>query len=112
MVDHIYGRGVSLVSPDRPHMFAKEIVMYVDHVARLIKRCTGSVQELRQLREFKNNLESGLDLCLEISDSQPRSGENLSSIPPVVLEQRIRLRKLYGEFEASLLPRTLAMGAA
>ena len=112
MVDHIYGRGMSLVSPERPHMFAKEVIMYVDHVDRLIKRCTGSIQELRQLREFKRNLESGIDLCLEIAEGQPRRDENLASIRPVVKEQQTRLRDLFGVFEASLLPQSIEAGAA
>ena len=112
MVDHIYGRGMSLVSPERPHMFAKEVIMYVDHVDRLIKRCTGSIQELRQLREFKRNLESGIELCLEIAEGQPRRDENLASIGPVVKEQQARLRDLFGGFEASLLPQSIEAGAA
>lgn len=112
MVDHIYGRGKSLVPLERPHMFAKEIVMYVDHLAQLIKRFTGRVQELRQLREFKENLEAGLTLCLAISGSQPNQGENLASIPPVVEEQRSRLERLFEEFEASRVPHALEVGAA
>ena len=35
MVDHIYGRGASLVPDDRPHMFAKELGLYVDHWEKL-----------------------------------------------------------------------------
>ncbi|MEX0945094.1 MAG: hypothetical protein WDZ38_05415, partial [Balneolaceae bacterium] len=36
MVDHIYGRGESLVPAERPHMFAKELVMYVDYLENLL----------------------------------------------------------------------------
>src|SRR5690554_907891 len=38
MVDHIYGRGESLVSSLRPHMFAKEMVMYVDYLEEMIEK--------------------------------------------------------------------------
>ncbi|MBE0556802.1 MAG: hypothetical protein IH628_06165 [Proteobacteria bacterium] len=86
--------------------------MYVDHAARLIQQCTGKLQELRQLREFKTNLESGLDLCLEIAERQPYRDENLASIPPVVEKQRVRLRELFRDFEAALLPCALEAGAA
>ena len=86
--------------------------MYVDHLAQLIKRFTGRVQELRQLREFKANLEAGLTLCLAIGDSQPNQDENLASIPPVVEEQRSRLERLFEEFEALRVPHALEVGAA
>ena len=52
MVDHIYGRGPSLVSYERPHMFAKEISMYVDHFEKLVNRCTQTPQELKTLKVF------------------------------------------------------------
>ena len=112
MVDHIYGRGKSLVSAERPHMFAKEIVMYVDYFARLASKCTGKLHEIRQLREFHSNLENGLELCLEIAERQPYRDENLASIPPVVNTQRARLRELLKDFEATLVPLVLESGAA
>lgn len=112
MVDHIYGRGESLVSPERPHMFAKEIEMYVDYFARLAKKCTGKQHEIRQLREFHANLENGLDLCLEIAERLPNSNENLASIPPVVKRQRARLSELLRDFEETLVPVALESGAA
>jgi len=85
MVDHIYGRGLSLVSSKRPHMFAKEIVMYVDYFKALL--------------EFKNNLEAGLDFCLEIADKTPYPGENLNSISGCVERERVRLKSLCNGFE-------------
>ncbi len=42
MVNHIYGRGKSLVSSERPHMFAKEIKLYVDYFKRMIDDFDGS----------------------------------------------------------------------
>ena len=36
MVDHIYGRGVSLTPAERPHMFAKEIDMNMDYLERIL----------------------------------------------------------------------------
>ncbi len=96
MVDHIYGRGPSLVSSERPHMFAKEIVMYVDHFEKQVARCTHTPKELKTLEEFKNNLEEGMDLCLAIAQKSPYQGENLASIPPCVKRQRERVRVAYG----------------
>lgn len=99
MVDHIYGRGPSLVSSERPHMFAKEIVMYVDYFEKKVNHCTYTAREIESLQEIKNNLETGMDLCLNISKSQPYQEENLASIPPCVEQQRARLRLIYADFE-------------
>jgi len=95
MVDHIYGRGPSLVSTERPHMFAKEIVMYVDHFERQVARCANTPKELKALEEFKNNLEEGMDFCLGIARKRPYPGENLASILSCVKRQKARLRVIY-----------------
>ncbi|MFC1586617.1 hypothetical protein ACFL5V_13805, partial [Fibrobacterota bacterium] len=62
MVGHIYGRGPSLVSADRIHMFAQEIIMYVDHFAKLMERCDNSSKKINVLKEYKTNLDKGMDL--------------------------------------------------
>ena len=99
MVDHIYGRGPSLVSSERPHMFAKEIVMYVDYFEKQVTHCTYTPKEIRTLQAFKNNLEEGMDFCLSIAQKQPYQGENLASIPSCVETQRARLKSIYASFE-------------
>ncbi|MFH0990358.1 MAG: hypothetical protein V1799_10135 [bacterium] len=104
MIDHIYGRGPSLVPQERPHMFAKEIEMYVDYFGRLVKQCMGTRKELQKLREFKENLVEGMDYCLELAAATPNQNENLSSIPPVVEKQRSRLLKHYDELIGSFVP--------
>jgi hypothetical protein len=99
MVNHIYGRGSSLVPENRPHMFAKEVVMYVDYLERLIGKCGYSDREVSALREFKDNLERGMDLCLQIALDDAFPGENISTIEPTVEEQRMRLRTMFEKFE-------------
>ncbi len=99
MVDHIYGRGLSLVSPERPHMFAREIEMYVDFFEKQVARCGYTPREIKVIQTFKVNLENGMDFCLEIAERKPYSGENLASIPPCVEKQRARLRNIYAGFE-------------
>jgi len=100
MVDHIYGRGPSLVPDHRPHMLAQELVLYVDHYQRLLRRCAGTDQELRYLRKYRDNLEEGMGYLLEIAACEPYRGENLASIPPCVVEQRERLLGLDDEMDA------------
>ena len=99
MVDHIYGRGPSLVSSERPHMFAKEIVMYVDHFEQTVTHCTYTPREIKTLQAFKKNMEKGMDLCLDIAQRQPYQGENLASIRSCVNGQRPRLKSIYADFE-------------
>jgi hypothetical protein len=99
MVDHIYGRGPSLVPPERPHMFAKEIVMYVDYFEKLVNRCSYSVRETKTINEFYANLETSLDFCLTVASERPYENENIASIAPCVDRQKERLRTLYAEFE-------------
>ncbi len=100
MVDHIYGRGASLVPAKRPHMFAKEIVMYVDYVEKLVDRCTYTPREVKTLREFFQNMESGMDFCLEIAARPAYPDENLASIPPCVERERARMREIVTRFES------------
>lgn len=99
MVNHIYGRGRSLVSSKRPHMFAAEIVMYVDYFEKLATHSAYTQIEIKRLREFKDNLEQGMDICLDIAKMKPYRGENLASIAPCVEEQRKRMRAIYASFK-------------
>lgn len=96
MVSHIYGRGESLVPEERPHMFAKELVMYVDYISELADQVgPEDKQQWRKLGKMRNNLEKGMDLCLEISANEPYPDENLISLKETVEEQRLRLTILF-----------------
>jgi hypothetical protein len=99
MVDHIYGRRSSLVSSERPHMFAKEIVMYVEYFEKMVADSSLTPGAIKALLEFKNNLEAGLDFCLEIAHKPPYPGENLASISVFVERERARLRSICNGFE-------------
>ncbi len=99
MIDHIYGRGRSLVSSDRPHMFANEIIMYVDYFEKQVGECKYSDSEIKRLRKFKSNLDNGMAFCLEIAKRKPYQNENLASIPVIVGEQKSRMKSIYKDFE-------------
>jgi hypothetical protein len=101
MTDHIYGRGPSLVPPERPHMFAKEIEMYVDYFENQMAGNSYTNKEIDTLIQCKNNLEQGLDFCLDIARKPPYPGENLKSISDCVEKQRSRLNQLYSRFKES-----------
>ncbi|MBW2605281.1 MAG: hypothetical protein JRE28_13375 [Deltaproteobacteria bacterium] len=102
MVDHIYGRGPSLVASKRPHMFAKEIEMYMDDFEKKVLRPSHTKKEIITMLEYKKNLEEGLEFCLEIAKETPYPGENLKSISICVKEQRSRLNRLNSRFDESI----------
>jgi hypothetical protein len=96
MVNHIYGRRESLVPEERPHMFAKELTMYVDYISELADQAEPADNKLwNRLGKMRTNLESGMDLCLEIADKEAYQGENLKSLKDTVDDQRLRLTILF-----------------
>lgn len=102
MVDHIHGRGQSLVSAQRPHVFANEIKLYVDYFEKRINLKPTSPKDLKYLEKFKKNMEDGMAYCLEIAREKPYDNENLSSIPPMVAEQYSRLNGLHKSYKLTL----------
>jgi len=95
MVDHIYGRGQSLVPPERPHMFAKEIELYMDYFEKQVKDHCSTPGELKTLMEFKDNFGKSIDFCMEIAGMEAYSGENLASISLFLDKHRARLSSIY-----------------
>jgi hypothetical protein len=91
MVDHIYGRGPSLVPHERPHMFAKEIELYVDYFERNVREHCSTPGELKNLMEFNDNLENSIAFCLKIAGMKPYAGENFASISSCVDKLKARL---------------------
>ncbi len=62
MVDHIYGRTDLLAGVERPHMFIKELGLYVDHYKRELERCANEMnaKQRRRLSTFRDNLLEGI----------------------------------------------------
>ena len=102
MVDHIYGRNESLVPDERPHMFAKEMIMYVDYLEELIRQINPEDTGFRKLEKMRRNLEEGINLCEEIANSDAYPGENLESLKLEVLNQRKRLNSLFEKHAVSV----------
>jgi len=68
MVDHIYGR-INLLNPTyRPHMFIKELRIYVDYLRNDVLKSLDSLseQKTKYFTEFKNNLLDGIEYYREI----------------------------------------------
>jgi len=62
MAGHIYGRFNALNEKYRPHMFIKELAMYMDNMVTQIKKCkcTLTKKQILYFSEFKKNLLDGV----------------------------------------------------
>ncbi len=63
MVSHIYGRLSLLTNPDRPHLFIRELAIYVDHLRKELEKCSLDLSSRapKYFREFKENLLCGIE---------------------------------------------------
>lgn len=62
MTDHIYGRGASLVSDYRPHMFIKELSMNIEYYEQLCLMADPDDQKYKKyLDGVRENLDSGIE---------------------------------------------------
>lgn len=61
MTDHIYGRASLPLNPNRPHMFLKELQLYLDYLREEIKNWfEPGNKEKKNWKVFCENLESGI----------------------------------------------------
>lgn len=78
MVDHIYGRINLLNKEYRPHMFMKELSLYVDYFKKEFEKTRDQleVKQKKYLAEFKNNLMDGISYYEQfILDARSLVGE-------------------------------------
>lgn len=94
MIDHIYGRGPSLVPEDRPHLFAKDLQLTVDYFIKLAgKYQSGDAKGLAYLVEFKTNIEAGIRYYRDFVNQPAFAGENLASLAKALDIQGARLKE-------------------
>lgn len=63
MVDHIYGRTNVIETKNRPHMFIKELAMYVDYFSNKVDEISDSfnMKQEKYLTSFQSNLNDGIE---------------------------------------------------
>lgn len=68
MVDHIHGRLDLLAGVDRPHMFVKELSLYVDYLRGEIERFASEInaKQQRRLVAFRGNLLEGVQHYIDL----------------------------------------------
>lgn len=87
MVGHIYGRLSLLKESDRPHMFIRELLLYVEHLKSELSRFADgvNVRKASYYTEFKKNLIEGINYYQDrfldfVSEHQDRFRGDLSRI--------------------------------
>ena len=93
MIDHIYGRIPSLVPDHRPHCFAAEITMYLDHFDNLrAESHPENPKQMEALERFKVNLAASLSFYRKwLAGRAPLEGENVASLVETVEEAEMRI---------------------
>jgi len=94
MIDQIYGRREDLVPVNRPHMFAKELQLYVDYLDDLVANRGMVEAKPSELKIFLENLESSIGGLRLIGREEAYRGENLASIHAMIDAVRPRIDTL------------------
>ncbi len=96
MVGHIYGRISLIKDSDRPHMFIRELSLYVDHLRKELEQVAAGIYERKRsyYEEFKTNLLDGIsyyqDRFLDfVSEHQDRFRNDLLCLKTQVEQLQI-----------------------
>lgn len=70
MVSHIYGRLSLLTDPDRPHLFIRELSLYVDYLRRELRKESEGLLDrtAKYFEDFKQNLNSGIEYYQDLAE--------------------------------------------
>ncbi|RAJ14016.1 hypothetical protein [Arenibacter echinorum] len=79
MVDHIYGRGNVITRTDRPHMFIKELGIYLDYLKNRIEESSESMNKKQEkyLLTFTHNLNEGIGYYQQLFGNLKGQFENV-----------------------------------
>jgi len=92
MVDHIYGRIPSIVSPERPHCFAAELEMNVREYHKLLEGANGDAAILTKAERTRVALLASIDWYREfLAGAVPLPDENLGSLALCLDAQEVLL---------------------
>ncbi|MFO7444811.1 MAG: hypothetical protein R6W90_00525, partial [Ignavibacteriaceae bacterium] len=81
ITDHIYGRINVITRTDRPHMFIKELKIYIDYLKEKIEetRVSMSAQQEKHLLNFVNNMKDGVNYYYKLFTELKGSFEDAKS---------------------------------
>jgi hypothetical protein len=106
--DHIYGIKNQMTHPNRPHVFVKELNIYIDYLKAKFEEARSNMTEKQQnyLLTFASNLQKGKDYYIQLF-SQLKSSfqDSQSKILNDLSESEELLASLFNEIEeARLIP--------
>ncbi|MBU2906797.1 hypothetical protein KO529_18500 [Arenibacter algicola] len=92
MVDHIYGRGNVIERTDRPHMFVKELGIYLDYLKNKIEESRESMNKKQEkyLLTFTHNLNEGITYYQQLFGSLKGQFENVKDSVLTELTQGLK----------------------
>lgn len=92
MVDHIYGRGNVITRTDRPHMFIKELGIYLDYLKNRIEESRESMNKKQEkyLLTFTHNLNEGITYYQQLFGSLKGQFENVKDSVLTELTQGLK----------------------
>ena len=102
MVSHIYGKTNVISYQNRPHMFLKELAMYVDYFSNKVEEVKDSfnAKQEKYLNNFQNNLNDGINYYHNLFSTTKEVFENNKDHLISVLE---RLRQDLFKIEIPVL---------
>ncbi len=81
ITDHIYGRDNVITRTDRPHMFMKELKLYMDFLKdRIAEKIASTEKREKYLLNFASNLSDGIDYYSKLFDNPKEVFEDLKTI--------------------------------
>lgn len=82
MIDHIYGRADVILRKDRPHMFIKELTLYVDYWREMIGEASATMDARRRnyIMGFQTNIRDGIAYYRSLSALATHEWSALKSV--------------------------------
>jgi len=102
MVDHVYGKIQLQLDPERPHVFVKELQLYVQHLQKEIEKSLPeqTAKYASYLEKFKGNLLDGVVYYQNIFGRiNSHSEDALDTIKDQLLEMELKIRGFIPEFK-------------
>jgi hypothetical protein len=95
MVDHIYGKIQITIDASRPHVFIKELQLYVDHLQKEVTKALPepTAKYEAYLSKFRENLNAGIQYYNKLIDEVSLDAED------VMLQMKEQLRYLQEQIE-------------
>jgi hypothetical protein len=93
MTDHIYGRTNIIKRTDRPHMFIKELALYLDYLHKKMEETAKpfTVKQVDYFNEFAKNLKEGILYYQKLFSDKAIAGKN-------ALDELTKAQVRIGEF--------------